>query len=873
MGRAASRPLLVVNEHQRGEKMRRNTGADRVNFQEEERKYWEHWLKEGFGKRAEKIKQFVEQLYTAKEKQLPMKHYTPHGVDHCKAVEDNLHRLIPKECHEELSEAEKFFLIISAWIHDIGMLRGITSDDEQLSDDDIRDEHHKRSESYIVSHYAEIGIFEEESVAFGLLARFHRRRCNIEDCQYYLTIPKHGTVRLRLMAAYLRLADALHIDISRTPDRQYAISLAYSIPYTSKLHWYKSRFVHSVEVNVPDKNIIVYMKLPVEADEPQRGRELFHEKCNIIYNLIIHDLEEELASVKNVLFKENITYFLSIEKTIIEVEVDDRFRQDVKPVLNYYHLLDNPSSSALLTLVLSSIEGIISSGKKKPLKTKEGVSSSTKEQISLFIKEIETSILPTRKCHAGLSGLIDDIKYHLDKHGDTLENYIQAKKKHIDKNKKSIRWSAAKYLSTQMKNSSLFKENCVDRYIEMITMKVKQDKDDVDLGRSNEIYSEEQMINISKHISGVLSGAAQGIEKHVKILLRRIQNEHSNDEYDKKVKMRLKGLQGEENQDDAHDEAVFFKEKINILLYGYSDLVMETLCGFRDAVTKEFISLYQNYTDTGTCKADVDLVFYQHDNIRELKKMASECFCIFCCEGQPKNHTTWSGRFHHHDGSRYALALAEKGFKEIYIIPDAAAASLFSIAAYRRSDHDGEKFPSIQFIITGTNGFNNDTFKHSAGHSMLVSVHLLAKMLNEEKEGRKNVPIPKLILSTMTDKFTEQSEDDHEGNVEQKKSKKFLKIGGWSFRSSFSKELVRNHSFFTQDPELQKSLDEHKDAIHLYNPREDNISINFVDVVISEKCFLEREKIGDGEKKTWTGKQIRDAKDDSTSSNEADNTN
>lgn len=98
------------------ERAGRRNNSKRVTFQEDERKHWVGWLPSELGRRADQIKKFVEVLYEDNEKKPQLKHYTPHGIPHCKAVEDNLHRLIPNELHKQLTEKEKFFLIIAAWV-------------------------------------------------------------------------------------------------------------------------------------------------------------------------------------------------------------------------------------------------------------------------------------------------------------------------------------------------------------------------------------------------------------------------------------------------------------------------------------------------------------------------------------------------------------------------------------------------------------------------------------------------------------------------------------------------------------------------------------------------------------------------------------
>lgn len=328
-----------------------------VTFREEERMFWDNWLPKDLGDRLVRIRQLVKDIYCRNEKEDPLIHFTPHGVEHCQAVEDNLHRLIPRELHLKLTEAEKFFLLASAWLHDIGMLRGTFIDDKGHSDDEIRDNHHSRSERYIINNYRQVGVDESEAAAFGYLARFHRRRCLLTTCPEALSIPSHGTLRLRLLAAYVRLADALYIDQTRTPVDQHAISLTYDIPRKSKLHWLRSKFILGLDIDVNNKQIAVHLKSLMNKD-PGEGlaRRAMKRTLESIHDLIVQDISDELDSVKDVLFGANLTYFLTVRKVEHEVEFDDQLRQDIQSFVNYHKLLNTSTGRLLLTFVSKSLK-------------------------------------------------------------------------------------------------------------------------------------------------------------------------------------------------------------------------------------------------------------------------------------------------------------------------------------------------------------------------------------------------------------------------------------------------------------------------------------------------------------------------------------
>jgi len=724
----------------------------RITFREDERRFWEDWLPQDLGKRHSDIKELVKHLFQTKEKTPSLKHFTPHGEEHCRAVEDNIHRLIPGLKHKELSEAEKFFLLSSSWLHDIGMLREIYHDDIETNEERIRDLHHVRSEKYIVDRYRDVGVYETEAHAFGLLARYHRRRCDISECPEFLSMPLHGTIRLRLLAAYLRLADALHIDQSRSPAKQYAISLTYNIPYRSKLHWLRSNFVLGTEIDTEAKEIIIHFKFPANEDSQNFNKEALKRILKNIYDFIIQDLNDEINSVKNVLFTSNITYFLKVTPNIHNVQFDSRFLCEIGPVFNYYHLLDNPSSSALFNLVVESVEGIVNSYSISI--GNDAVENTVKESLMSFIKEIEDNILSSRKCHTGLKKLIDEIKQKIT--NDTMSNFrcwITERKTSLHNKRNALRASAGRYFTQYLQS--------------------------IEPGRRNTIKL---------------------------------------------------------NQNPQY--------KINILLYGYSELVMKALCGFRDTILELLLLEYSENIRNAANDPDARKQYLYHKH--NLEKSASSYFRIFCCEGQPKNHTAWGGRLIYHDGTRYALSLVERGFKEVHVIPDAVAPSLIA------GEGQNDQYPRIDIILVGANGFDDHVFRHSAGHLMVVAASYFA---NSVKKNANSVK-PLLILATMSDKYDKKGPSK---GIEKQSQNMEIERGGWIFQNTFSGEAIRDHAFFTQDMNLQASLKGRDYKILFYNPREDNIPIEYVDVVISEKAFLLKANNTDA---SWIGETIANADKD-----------
>ncbi|HLA79103.1 MAG TPA: hypothetical protein VJU18_16115 [Vicinamibacteria bacterium] len=682
---------------------------------ETERHFWEGWLGEALSSRLVDIRQRVESVYvgkTANPDHPQLRWFTPHGPTHYRAVEDLMHQLIPRQCHERLTESEKFFLLASAWLHDLGMIRGLWDGDGTLSDDQIREQHHVRSERYLATDYQNVGVRQPEAAAFGVLSRLHRRRCPLEECRDpRVPVPGHGELRLRLLGAYLRLADALHVDLTRAPDDQYAISLTYDIPNASKLHWLRSMFVMGIKIDTDAKEIVVLFKCPTPAADPAET-ERMKRVVQGVAELVVDDLSSELDSVKDVLFAADISYFLRVRAEFQEVELSAQLRRDLATAMSDQFLLDNPSSSALFTLLVDSLQDIMEA--RRP---------DVAGEVDRFLADIERRVLKSRRCHTGLRNLVAAVKDKWQRRDvPALASWIRDQKGAWAQKRQALRRQAFEYF------------------------------------------------------------------------------------YDSLAKNRGRSLD----------------QPCAVLLYGYSEQVIEALCGFKEAVLQWLrIQQVRAFEKSGTgvaTRAGDD-------------EQAAQHFRLFVCEGQPKNRTGWGARVLFHDGTRYAVALAGRGFRDISIIPDAIACTLMVAPSPR---------PQVDFLMVGANGFDDHRFFHAAGHTMVVAGADFAKR-------QTGAARPAVVLVVTTDKH---------GPLQPAAEPRpqTLVRDGWRFRGSFADEPVRDQMFICQDPRLHMTLAEA--GVLLYNPREDQVPIDLVDVVITERRYHRRDP-----QAAWSGAAFAAATD------------
>jgi hypothetical protein len=145
----------------------------------------------------------------------------------------------------------------------------------------------------------------------------------------------------------------------------------------------------------------------------------------------------------------------------------------------------------------------------------------------------------------------------------------------------------------------------------------------------------------------------------------------------------------------------------------------------------------------------------------------------------------------------------------------------------------GGGVPSVDYIIIGANGFDDSSFVHSSGHTMVAGLKNLAAELAVKRPGGR--PAPRLVLATLTDKFSAVS--PAENAAAYPKTPDSIR-DGWLFKGSFGNERVRMQPFFAQDKRLHDTLWACRPPISFYNPREDHISIQSIDVAITEEGWF-----------------------------------
>ncbi|MEM2914238.1 MAG: HD domain-containing protein [Candidatus Bathyarchaeia archaeon] len=131
----------------------------------------EETLPQELKEKLEKIRKIVEPILDKIKETFP--EYTVHDIRHSNEVIKNFDLIIPKDLQEKMYPYEKFFLLAAAILHDIGMVK--FPDLREQDKEEIRVNHHIRSEEYIEKHWEELGFDDpHQAKIVGRICKGHR---------------------------------------------------------------------------------------------------------------------------------------------------------------------------------------------------------------------------------------------------------------------------------------------------------------------------------------------------------------------------------------------------------------------------------------------------------------------------------------------------------------------------------------------------------------------------------------------------------------------------------------------------------------------------------------------------------------------------
>ena len=223
-------------------------------------------------------------------------YYTPHNFKHSLNVEENLNWLVPDDKKMELNSHEIFFLIISSWLHDWGMIGSANEEAEK-----IRENHHVRTEENLEKFHDKIRLSLNEGRIIGRICRGHRKE-NLLDPKFDdLFFRSNIRVRIRFLSALLRIADECDVTENRVPEVLY-----YNLSPKGASEEEFRKHLSIIGIGQPEP---YKLQLSGVARDP-KGAEVLEE--------VRKRIQDELNNVKAILAKENIIL------DYVELRVDTR---------------------------------------------------------------------------------------------------------------------------------------------------------------------------------------------------------------------------------------------------------------------------------------------------------------------------------------------------------------------------------------------------------------------------------------------------------------------------------------------------------------------------------------------------------------------
>jgi translation initiation factor 2B subunit (eIF-2B alpha/beta/delta family) len=340
------------------------------------------------------IKEHVEALW---ESHSGPPWHTLHDASHSLKVVDLIFQLMPEETHKRrrsLSNKEWFYLLTSAWLHDVGMIKGLLKRQDDF--DTIRKTHHTRSAQYVKKVGQILRLDPSDVTIIQKLCTFHRKNEDILLCPDLF-----DDVRIRLLAAYLRLADGLHIDRSRVPESRYQLLKAAGMPWESRFHWMKSKWVTSVRPDFENYKIIVNV-----IDNPDNGFEQ-----GILVKSVEREICDELYNIKDILTRANIACYLDVETKTIQSELEENDKVEYEIVSSNIEISQMASASSVSEKISRTIITIIESmppSEAFPILTD-------------YIKQVE-SVLHDRPSHIQIKSLITQLNSFIQNKNDNPDH-------------------------------------------------------------------------------------------------------------------------------------------------------------------------------------------------------------------------------------------------------------------------------------------------------------------------------------------------------------------------------------------------------------------------------------------------------------------
>ncbi len=299
----------------------------------------------------------LEKIITPKLDQIKVffPEFPKHNIEHSKIIVRNLNLIIPEKLKKFFNIYEIYFRLASVFLHDIGMtlteedqsdgtIKELKKNKDKLKDF-IRNNHHIRSEKYILNHYKELNIENEhEAIIIGKISKGHRK-INLKDYDLKYSY-KNYSINIALLSAFLRIGDELDLTFERiTPlqdDSQFPEN------QLSKTIWETHLTIAGIIIDPLDPLTI---KCNATCKDPDIHRKL--KEWEIKVNDQLEELPNYLLNCKNEIPRK----FKMVIEAINYKPYDFKFIIEDKQILTFLiNKLYNKEEKAIREILKNSID-------------------------------------------------------------------------------------------------------------------------------------------------------------------------------------------------------------------------------------------------------------------------------------------------------------------------------------------------------------------------------------------------------------------------------------------------------------------------------------------------------------------------------------
>jgi hypothetical protein len=189
-----------------------------------------------------------------------------HGTPHIQKVLGFAEQLVsPGFMTLTITDVEKATLYAAALAHDLGLYQRAAD----IAPDVVRREHARLGAEWLRARASDGRLPAQFARVLELIVGAHSRSVQISSIENYTYIadPSQMNLRTRLLAAMLRIADALDIGQGRTPIAVYR-AFEDQIPPASVGYWQAHALVTGSELDLRHREVVLHLEHDADASDP-----------------------------------------------------------------------------------------------------------------------------------------------------------------------------------------------------------------------------------------------------------------------------------------------------------------------------------------------------------------------------------------------------------------------------------------------------------------------------------------------------------------------------------------------------------------------------------------------------------------------------